>query len=81
MEVPLIVDSTFATPYLCRPFEHGADIACYSLTKFIGGHGTSIGGAVVVGTTVTVLLLLSGEETEVQQASFEPAPFLPAAQQ
>ncbi|MDH3997980.1 MAG: O-acetylhomoserine aminocarboxypropyltransferase/cysteine synthase [Desulfuromonadales bacterium] len=45
--LPLIVDNTVATPLLFRPFEHGADIAVYSLTKFIGGHGTSIGGAVV----------------------------------
>src|SRR5919109_3379205 len=45
--VPLIVDNTFATPYLCRPFEHGADIVVHSATKFIGGHGTSIGGVVV----------------------------------
>jgi len=45
--VPFIVDNTVATPVLFRPFEHGADIICYSLTKFIGGHGTSIGGAVV----------------------------------
>jgi O-acetylhomoserine (thiol)-lyase len=45
--IPLIVDNTVATPVLFRPFEHGADIVCYSLTKFIGGHGTSIGGAVV----------------------------------
>jgi O-acetylhomoserine (thiol)-lyase len=45
--VPFIVDNTVTTPALFRPFEHGADIICYSLTKFIGGHGTSIGGAVV----------------------------------
>jgi O-acetylhomoserine (thiol)-lyase len=45
--VPLIVDNTFATPYLCRPFEHGADIVVHSATKFIGGHGTSIGGMIV----------------------------------
>ncbi len=45
--VPLIVDNTVATPILCRPFEHGADIVVHSLTKFIGGHGTSIGGIVV----------------------------------
>jgi O-acetylhomoserine (thiol)-lyase len=44
---PLIVDNTFATPYLCRPGEHGADIVVHSATKFIGGHGTSIGGVVV----------------------------------
>jgi O-acetylhomoserine (thiol)-lyase len=44
---PLIVDNTFATPYLCRPAEHGADIVIHSATKFIGGHGTSIGGIVV----------------------------------
>lgn len=42
--VPLIVDNTVATPYLCRPFEHGADIIIHSLTKYIGGHGNSIGG-------------------------------------
>lgn len=45
--VPLIVDNTVATPILCRPFEHGADIVVHSLTKYIGGHGTSIGGIVV----------------------------------
>jgi len=45
--VPLLVDNTFATPYLCRPFEHGADIVIHSATKFIGGHGTSIGGVIV----------------------------------
>jgi O-acetylhomoserine (thiol)-lyase len=45
--VPLVVDNTFATPILCRPFEHGADIVVHSATKWIGGHGTSIGGVVV----------------------------------
>jgi O-acetylhomoserine (thiol)-lyase len=45
--VPLVVDNTFATPFLCRPFEWGADIVVHSATKFIGGHGTSIGGVVV----------------------------------
>ena len=45
--VPLIVDSTVTSPYLCRPFEHGADIVVHSLTKYIGGHGTTIGGAIV----------------------------------
>jgi O-acetylhomoserine (thiol)-lyase len=45
--IPLIVDNTLATPYLCRPIEHGADIVVHSLTKFIGGHGTSIGGIIV----------------------------------
>jgi O-acetylhomoserine (thiol)-lyase len=48
---PLMVDSTFATPYLCRPIEHGADIVVHSATKFIGGHGTSIGGIVVEAGT------------------------------
>lgn len=48
-DLPLIVDSTFATPYLLRPFEHGADIIVHSATKFIGGHGTSIGGVIVDG--------------------------------
>ena len=46
-DLPLIVDNTFATPYLCRPMEWGADIVVHSATKFIGGHGTSIGGVVV----------------------------------
>jgi O-acetylhomoserine (thiol)-lyase len=45
--VPLIVDNTVATPYLCRPFEFGADIVIHSLTKYIGGHGNSIGGIIV----------------------------------
>ncbi|MDP2871188.1 MAG: O-acetylhomoserine aminocarboxypropyltransferase/cysteine synthase [Bacillota bacterium] len=45
--VPLIVDNTFATPYLCRPFEHGAHLVIHSATKFIGGHGNSIGGVIV----------------------------------
>jgi len=47
--VPLIVDNTLATPYLCRPFEHGADIVVHSLTKFLGGHGNSMGGVIVDG--------------------------------
>jgi O-acetylhomoserine (thiol)-lyase len=47
--IPFVVDNTVTTPYLFRPLEHGADIVVYSLTKFIGGHGTSIGGAVVDG--------------------------------
>ncbi len=47
--LPLMVDNTFATPYLCRPLEHGADIVMHSLTKYIGGHGTSIGGILVSG--------------------------------
>jgi len=45
--LPLIIDNTFASPYLCRPIEHGADIVLHSATKFIGGHGTSIGGVIV----------------------------------
>lgn len=47
--IPLIVDNTFATPYLLRPFDYGADIVVHSATKFIGGHGTSIGGIIVDG--------------------------------
>ena len=47
--VPLIVDNTIATPYLIRPFEHGADIVVHSATKYLGGHGTSIAGAIVDG--------------------------------
>lgn len=46
-KIPLVVDSTFATPYLLRPFEYGADIVVHSATKFIGGHGTTLGGVVV----------------------------------
>ncbi|GHD07536.1 O-acetylhomoserine aminocarboxypropyltransferase [Tianweitania populi] len=49
--LPLIVDNTLATPYLIRPFEHGADVVIHSLTKFIGGHGNSIGGIIVDGGT------------------------------
>ena len=49
--VPLIVDNTLATPYLCKPFEYGADIIVHSLTKFLGGHGNSIGGMIVDGGT------------------------------
>ena len=45
--VPLMIDSTFATPYLCRPFEHGADLVMHSATKFLGGHGIAIGGILV----------------------------------
>jgi O-acetylhomoserine (thiol)-lyase len=45
--VPLVIDNTFASPYLCRPFEHGADIVVHSATKFIGGHGTTMGGVIV----------------------------------
>jgi len=45
--IPLVIDNTFASPYLCRPFEHGADIIVHSATKFIGGHGTSIGGIII----------------------------------
>jgi len=47
--LPLMIDSTFATPYLCRPFEHGADIIMHSVTKFLGGHGVAIGGVLVDG--------------------------------
>ncbi len=49
--LPLVVDATFATPYLCRPIEFGADIVVHSATKFIGGHGTSIGGVVIEAGT------------------------------
>jgi O-acetylhomoserine (thiol)-lyase len=45
--VPLIVDNTVPSPYLCRPFEHGADIIVHSVTKYLGGHGTTIGGAII----------------------------------
>lgn len=48
-KIPLVVDNTLATPYLTRPIEHGADIVVHSATKFIGGHGTSIGGVIVDG--------------------------------
>ena len=48
-KIPLIIDNTFGTPYLIRPIEHGADIVIHSATKFIGGHGTSLGGVIVDG--------------------------------
>src|SRR6266481_1550299 len=47
--IPLVIDNTFATPYICRPIDYGADIVVHSLTKFIGGHGNSIGGMIVDG--------------------------------
>ena len=47
--IPLVIDNTFATPYLCRPIDYGCDIVVHSLTKFMGGHGTSIGGIIVDG--------------------------------
>jgi O-acetylhomoserine (thiol)-lyase len=50
-KIPLVADNTFATPYFIRPFEHGADIVIHSATKFIGGHGTAIGGVIVDGGT------------------------------
>ena len=49
--LPLVIDNTFGTPYLIRPFEHGADIVVHSATKFIGGHGTTLGGVIVDGGT------------------------------
>lgn len=48
-QIPLVIDSTFATPYLVRPIEYGADIVIHSATKFIGGHGTTIGGVIIEG--------------------------------
>jgi len=45
--VPLVVDNTLASPYLCRPIEHGADLVVHSVTKYLGGHGTTLGGAIV----------------------------------
>ena len=48
-QIPLIIDNTFATPYLVRPIEYGADIVVHSATKFIGGHGTTVGGVIVDG--------------------------------
>ena len=47
--IPLVVDSTFSTPYLIRPIEYGADVVIHSATKFIGGHGTALGGVIVEG--------------------------------
>ena len=45
--LPLMIDATFTTPYLCKPFEHGVDIVMHSLTKFLGGHGVAIGGIII----------------------------------
>ena len=52
-KIPLVVDNTFATPYLVRPIEYGADIVVHSATKFIGGHGTAIGGVIVTAASLT----------------------------
>src|SRR3546814_108690 len=49
--VPLLVDSTFTTPHLCRPFDHGADLVLHSATKWLGGHGVAIGGVLVASGT------------------------------
>lgn len=49
MQVPLLIDNTFGTPYLCKPLQHGADIVIHSATKYIDGHGTSVGGVIVDG--------------------------------
>ena len=72
-QIPLIVDNTFGTPYLIRPIEHGADIVVHSATKFIGGHGTSLGGVIVdsgrfdwTGAAISpfnAFILLQGLET------------------
>ena len=59
-KLPLIIDNTFATPYLLRPIEHGADIVVHSATKFIGGHGTTIGGVIVVTYIRAILLRDTG---------------------
>ena len=53
--IPLMIDNTFATPFLCRPFEHGVDLVMHSATKFLGGHGTSIAGVIVAGRLNTAL--------------------------
>ena len=52
-KIPLAVDNTFATPYLVRPIEYGADIVVHSATKFIGGHGTTIGGVIIDSGNLT----------------------------
>lgn len=51
--LPLVIDNTFGTPYLIRPIEHGADIVVHSATKFIGGHGTTLGGIIVDSVSLT----------------------------
>ena len=53
--LPLVIDNTFGTPYLIRPLEHGADVVVHSATKFIGGHGTSLGGVIVDGGSQALL--------------------------
>jgi O-acetylhomoserine (thiol)-lyase len=67
--VPLVVDNTVPTPYLLRPLEHGADIVIHSATKFLGGHGTTIGGVVVDGGTFDF-----GAHAEHHPSFFEPDP-------
>ena len=74
-QLPLIVDNTFATPYLCRPIEWGADIVVHSATKFIGGHGTSIGGVVVdSGDVQLVERPVSGHRRSVARVSRAAVP-------
>ena len=57
-KIPLVIDSTFATPYLLRPIEHGADIVVHSATKFIGGHGTTLGAVSYTHLTLPTILLV-----------------------
>ena len=70
--LPLIVDNTVATPYLIQPLEHGADIVIHSATKFIGGHGSAIGGVIVDGGTFD--WTVRGADGPASRASPSPTP-------
>jgi len=79
--VPLIVDNTVATPLMLKPFEHGADVVVHSLTKFVGGHGTTLGGAIVDGgrsrgPTIRTASRCSTSPSRPSTMSFSPATFL-----
>jgi len=75
--LPLAIDNTFGTPYLIRPIEHGADIVVHSATKFIGGHGTSLGGVIVDGGTFD--WKASGKYAPIAEPSYHGISFVDAA--
>ncbi|MDU5613517.1 MAG: PLP-dependent transferase, partial [Slackia sp.] len=77
--IPVAVDNTFGTPYLFRPIEHGADIVIHSATKFIGGHGTTLGGVIVDGGTFDWAASGRFPQFSEPNASYHGVPFVQAA--
>ena len=79
--IPFIVDNTFGTPYLIKPLEHGADIVVHSATKFLGGHGSSLGGVIVDGGKFDWKTATRREESQVYLSSSEPKQSRPEVKQ